>query len=184
MSMSLRFHTVSDLDISDIEENQLRLEILYYGELLDPSVLDDRDEFEAQQVINWRPREKSNTFYVEGMFQSLHYLLTLEVEYGKGVFPLNFLTGRRREIGEIGWGKATFYNSLEVKQITEALSELDLSEIKERYNAEFYNANTISPKGYNWSDSDKESLTSKLKELIDFMAECASQKLGIYRVIV
>ncbi len=64
------------------------------------------------------------------MFQSLHYLLTSEIETNLGTFPLNFLNGNRIEVGEIGWGSVTFYNSDDVKAIATALSKLNLPSYK------------------------------------------------------
>lgn len=184
MSMSLRLHTVSDSDIKDIEREPMRLDILHYGEILDPSILDDLEEAEKDNIVNWLPKGKSDIFYIDAMFQSLHYLLTLETEWGKGVFPLNFLTGKRLDIGEIGWGKATFYNSGDVKQISEALDSLDHSELAKRYDANFFNEKKIYPTGYKWVPADSESLLVKLKETTSFLNETKSRNLGLYRVLV
>ena len=76
MSMSLRFHSVSDKDIRDIEDVPLRLEILHYGELLDSYILEEMDEDESQQILNWKPTTTPEIFYVDGAFQTIHYLLT------------------------------------------------------------------------------------------------------------
>ena len=182
--MSLRLLTVSDFDITDIEAEPIRLDILHYGEVLDPSSLDDLKELEKEQIYKWTPKTTPTAFYVEGMFQSLHYLLTLQTEWGKGEFPLNFLTGSRLDIGEIGWGKATFYKSAEVKQISEALNSLDYAELARRYNATFFNEMKIYSRGYTWTQEDAESLLTKTKELASFVSDAASNSLGMYRVLV
>jgi hypothetical protein len=184
MSMSLRFHTVSDFDINDITEEPKRLEILHYGEILDPSSLDDLNETEKDIIQKWTPKTKSEVFYVEGMFQSLHYLLTFQTESNQGSFPLNFLTGERNEIGEIGWGAATFYNSDDVQLIATALNNLDYSEIEKRYNADFFNENKIYPSGYTWTPNDAGTLIERLKEITEFINETNRKHLGIYRVLV
>lgn len=184
MSMSLRLRTVSDIDIRDIEKEPLRLGILHSGEILDPSILDDLEPLEKEQIINWFPKTKSEIFYIEGMFQSLHYLLTSETEWGTGSFSLNFLTGQRLDIGEIGWDSATFYNSDEVKEISNALNVLDYTTIAEKYSAGFFNEKKIHPSGNKWADNDTESFLEKLKELSKFINEANSKNLEIYRVLV
>ena len=184
MSMSLRLYTVSDSDIRDIEREPLRLEILYYGEILGPSALDELDESKKEQILKWAPEHKPDVLYIEAMFQSLHYLLTLETEWGKGTFPLNFLSGTRLDIGEIGWGAATFYTSDEVKQISAALENMDLVDLEKRYDADVFNENEIYPRGYKWMPSDNESLLLKLKETLKFINEAKDKSVGIFRVLV
>jgi hypothetical protein len=56
MSMSLRLHTVSDSEIIDIIDQPKRLEILHYGEILDPSSLDNLAEFEKDAILKWTPK--------------------------------------------------------------------------------------------------------------------------------
>ncbi|OQP48019.1 hypothetical protein A4H97_29725 [Niastella yeongjuensis] len=184
MSMNLELYTISDSDIRDIVEEPLRLEMLHYGQILDPEQLDDLEEPHKQSISGWLPKIKPDIFYIEGMFQSLHYLLTLETEWGLGAFPLNFLTGKRLDIGEIGWGKATFYYADEVKEITEALNGLNYDELRKRYNADFFNEKKIYPRGYTWMPTDEESLLDKLKEITEFFGNAKDNNLGIYRVLV
>lgn len=184
MSVLLRFHTVSDSDISDILEEPFKMEILHYGEILDPSSLDDLDEDVKDDIVNWTPKIKSDILYVEGMFQSLHYLLTSEIETNLGTFPLNFLNGKRIEVGEIGWGAVTFYNSDDVKAIATALSELNFNELGKKYDADTFNKKGIYPRGYTWTIDDVSSLIEKIKEITSFIRETKNKNLGLYRVFV
>ena len=184
MSMNMRLRTISDEEISDIEEEPLRLEIYHYGELLDPSVLEDYDEVEKEDILNWKPKSNPKTFYLEAAFQSLHYLLTLQTEWNTGEFPLNFITGQRLNIGEIGWGKGNFYTSSEVRDISHALTNLNLDTIRERYNAEFFNEKKIYPRGYKWTDTDADLLIKTLIDLRLFIDETAGLNLGMYIVTV
>lgn len=184
MSVLLRFHTVSDSDISDILEEPLKMEILHYGEILDPSSLDDLDEDVKDDIVKWTPKIKSDILYIEGMFQSLHYLLTSETETNLGMFPLNFLNGKRIEVGEIGWGPVTFYNSDDVKGISAALSELNFSELEKKYDADTFNKKGVYPRGYTWKIDDVSSLKEKIKEITAFISDTKNKNLGLYRVFV
>lgn len=184
MSVLLRFHTISDFDITEILNEPSKLEILYYGEILDPSSLDDLDEDVKDNILKWTPKVKSDILYVEGMFQSLHYLLTSESETNLGTFPLNFLNGKRNEAGEIGWGPVTFYNSNDVQIIAMALSELNLTELEKRYDADKFNQKGIYPRGYTWKTNDVNSLLEKIKEIQKFFNETKNKSLGLYRVFV
>jgi hypothetical protein len=184
MSVLLRFHTVADKDISDILEEPTKLEILHYGEILDPDSLEDIEEDVKDNILKWTPTIKSDVLYVEGMFQSLHYLLTAETETNLGTFPLNFLNGNRIEVGEIGWGPVTFYNSDDVKIIATTLSEINFSELEKRYDADKFNQKGIYPRGYTWKTNDVTSLLEKIKEIQDFFNETKNKSLGLYRVFV
>jgi len=184
MRVLLRFFTVSDADIADVIEEPLKLEILHYGEIVDPSSLDDLDEDIKENIVNWTPKIKSDVLCVEGMFQSLHYLLTSETDTNSGTFPLNFLNGKRREVGEIGWEPATFYDSEDVKAISAALSELDLSALEKKYDADLFNKKEIYPVSYTWTIADATSLIEKIKEIEAFMRETKNKNSGVYRVFV
>lgn len=184
MSMNLRFYTVYDSDIDDIIQEPMRLNMLYYGEILDTTALDELEKSEKESIVKWIPKIKSDIFYIGSMFQALHYLLTLETEWGKGAFPLNFLTGQRLDIGEIGWGRATFYRSNDVIQISDTLESLDYEEVEKRFNADFFNEKEIYPKGYKWIASNSKGLLVKLKEITDFINSAKYRNLGMYRVLV
>jgi hypothetical protein len=184
MSVLLRFHTISDLDITEILNVPSKLEILYYGEILDPSSLDDLDEEVKDNILKWTPKVKSDILYVEGMFQSLHYLLTSETETNLGTFPLNFLNGKRNEAGEIGWGPVTFYNSNDVQIIATALSELNFNELENKYDSDIFNKKEIYPRGYTWTKDDGGSLIEKIKEITAFLNVTKNKNLGLYRVFV
>lgn len=184
MSVLLRFHTVSDTDISEILDEPIKMEILHYGEILDPSSLDDLDEDAKDNIIKWTPKIKSDILYVEGMFQSLHYLLNSEIETNLGTFPLNFLNGKRIEVGEIGWGPVTFYNSDDVKAIATALNEINLTELANKYDADTFNDKGIYPRGYTWTKDDVSSLIEKIREITTFISETKNKNLGLYRVFV
>lgn len=184
MSVLLRFHTVSDTDISAILQEPIKLEILYYGEVLDPSSLDNLDDETKDNILTWTPEVKSDVLYVEGMFQSLHYLLTSESDTNMGVFPLNFLNGKRQEAGEIGWGPVTFYNSNDVQNIAAALADADLSELESKFDPAIYNEKGIYPRGYVWTQDDIGRLLEKIKEIIAFLKETTNKHLGLYRVFV
>jgi hypothetical protein len=184
MSVLLRFYTVSDLDIADIKDEPKRLEILHYGETLDPSSMDDFDEDKKDQILKWTPKSKPNILYVEGMFQSVHYLLTSQSQTNLGTFPLNFLNGKRHEMGEIGWGPVTFYNSNDVQVIATALNELDFSQLEKKYKADFFNKSKIYPRGYNWTNDDVNSLLQKTEEIVTFLNKTKNNNLGMYRVFV
>src|SRR5688500_2062593 len=101
MSMSMRLHTVCDEDIMEVEAEPMKLEILHHGEILDPSLLDELEPEKKEALSNWKPKSTSEIFYLEAAFQSVHYLLTGETEWGQGNFPLNFITGQRLPFGEI-----------------------------------------------------------------------------------
>jgi len=184
MSMGMIIYTVADLDINDVVRQPIRLQILYNGEIYEPSVLEGLDDQEKEEIARWKPSHQSERYDVEGTFQAIHYLLTKEQEWGKGKFPLNFLTGQRLPIGEIGWGKANFYTSLDVRQIADALNTLDLDKIKKRYNADFYNKEKIYPGGYTWKTGDDEYLLEKIKNLAAFVNHVRDQGLGFYIVLV
>ena len=184
MSVLLRFHTVSDTNINDILDEPIKLEILHYGEILDPSSLDDFDEEVKDNILKWTPQIESDILYVEGMFQSLHYLLTSETETHLGTFPLNFLNGNRVEVGEIGWGPATFYNSKDVQVIASALSEVNFTDLEKKYDAETFTQKNIYPRGCTWTKDDVGILIEKVKEIATFINEAKNKNLGLYRVFV
>ncbi|WP_158538612.1 DUF1877 family protein [Chitinophaga skermanii] len=169
--MSMQFRTVHDQDIAAVELDPMKLEILHYGEILDPSLLDDLDADEKEALITWAPAGRYTIFYVEAAFQSLHYLLTGEMENGKGHFPLNFIYGDSRPTGEIGWGKAHFYTASEVQQIAGALHGLDIKQLRARA------INGL-------SEQVVDYLLEVVEELKDFVQATADKQLGLYRVIV
>ena len=160
------------------------MEILHYGEMLDPSSLDQFEEDVKDNILKWTPKIKSDVLFIEGMFQSLHYLLTSETETNLGTFPLNFLNGKRIEVGEIGWGPATFYNSDDVNVIATTLSEIDFKELENEYDADTFNQKGIYPRGYTWTTNDVGSLIEKIKEITAFINETTNNNLGLYRVFV
>jgi hypothetical protein len=182
--MNMRLHTVCDEDISAVEAEPIKLEILHYGELLDPSLLDDWEESEKEHLLGWKPTGISEVFYVDAAFQSLHYLLTGETEWGKGEFPLNFLTGQRRPLGEIGWGRANCYTAADVKQIAVALNQVNLENVKTKFDPDLFNKKEINPRGYTWTEKDRDSLLERLRELKSFVNNTAGQNLGFYIVVV
>lgn len=182
MSMSMQLRTVSDEDTQAVAADPLKLEILHYGELSDPGVADDLEEDERNALLAWKPSHEPQVHYLEAAFQSLHFLLTGETEPGKGDYPLNFITARRRPIGEIGWGPSSFYTATEVKTIATALNGLDLQQVRKRYNTDLFN--NLFPGGYTWTDQDGEDLLEQLIALRSFIDSTASTGKGIYIVIV
>lgn len=184
MSVLLRFHAVTDKDIEDILEEPVKLEILYYGEILNTDSLEGIEEDIIESILKWTPTINSDILYVEGMFQSLHYLLTTEFETNLGTFPLNFLNGNRIEVGEIGWGPVTFYNSDDVKVIAKSLSEINFTELEKRYDANIFNQKEIYPRGYKWKTTDITSLLEKVTEIQQFFNEMKNKNLGLYRVFI
>lgn len=182
MSMYMNITTVSDNDIESVKMNPIKLEILYYGEI-DEDELEDFDDDEKAEIVNWKPQSKGETFYVEAAFESLHYLLTGQSEWNSGDFPLNFLSGQRLSIGEIGWGPVSFYHSNEVKEIYDALKVLDKDNLIKSYNPNDFNEKGIYPRGYVWKENDGKELINKLNDLIDFLSRASIDKKGIYLTI-
>ena len=181
MSMNLNLTTVSDEDIEAVAASPQRLDILHYGELRDPDAL---EEDERESLLQWKPVSVKEIFEVEGSFQALHYLLTGETEGNTGLFPLNFLTGQRLAIGEIGWGKVNFYTAADVKTIAAALEQTDLHKAAARYDPVFFNEQKIYPRGYTWVEADRESLANRLGSLRDFIHKTATDNKGLYRTVV
>lgn len=180
MSMSMNIRTVADEDIIQVLDDPLKLELLHYGELLDPGQIVDDDLKELQ---NWKPSTTTTIFHLEAAFQSLHYLLTGETE-NKGPFPLNFLMCNRMAIGQIGWGAANFYNSREVREIKDSLDTIVWEEFKERYNADFFNRSNIYPRGYVWRADDINGIWKTFCQLREFVHTTANKGLGFYLTIV
>lgn len=182
MSMYMKIWTVSDNDIESVKMNSIKLKILHYGEIYEDE-LEDFDDNEKAEIQNWKPGSNGDTFHVEAAFESLHYLLTGQSEWNSGEFPLNFLTGQRLSIGEIGWGPVRFYNSKEVNEIHDALKGLNNDVIIKSYNPNDFNAKGIYPRGYVWKENDGIELIKKLNDLIDFLGKASNDKMGIYLTI-
>jgi hypothetical protein len=184
--MSLEIHIIADKDISAIVKEPLKFEILNYGEILEPSTLDDYTIERRDALLSWQPQIESEMFNLRGTFQSLHYLLTGETEWSSGVFPLNFITGKRLKIGEIGWGEVQAYTSSEVKEIAKALKGLDLANIQNRYSVVFFNGAEIYPasRGYKWTENDRAELMENIRQLITFVNSVANRNLGFYMVLI
>lgn len=182
MSMSLDIRTVTDKDINEIIDEPLKLELLHYGELLDPEQIEDEEELKTE-LENWKPSSETTVFHLEAAFQSLHYLLTGETE-NKGQFPLNFLMCDRIAIGEIGWGTANFYNAKDVREIRNSLVGIEFDEFKKRYNTDFFNQSKIYPRGYVWRDEDINGLWKTFSQLKGFINATAEKGLGFYLTIV
>jgi hypothetical protein len=180
--MVARLHSVADKDIHAIVEQPLRIHILHSGEIYDDSLLEGLIESEKAEVLLWKPIQQKKTFYLEAAFQSVTYLLTEEIDSTKGKFPLNFITGKRLALGEIGWGEANFYYSTDVKEIAKALNGLNLEVIKSRYNSDFFNSNKIYP-GHNWTESDIDELLIILNNLTKYINGIEIEELGIYITI-
>jgi hypothetical protein len=181
MSMSLNIRTVTDEDINAVIDEPLRLELLHYGELLDPEQIED-DELKAV-LENWKPVSETTTFYVEAAFQSLHYLLTGETG-NSGQFPLNFLMCDRMAIGQIGWGAANFYTSGDVREIRDSLRAIEFEEFKNRYSADIFNQLKIYPSGYVWQADDIHGLWKTFNQLREFVNTTADNGMGFYLTIV
>lgn len=182
MSMSLDIRTVTDNDIKEIVDEPLKLELLHYGELLNPDQIEDEDELK-KELENWKPSSEATIFHLEAAFQSLHYLLTGEIE-NKGQFPFNFLMCNRIAIGQIGWGAANFYNSKDVGEIRNSLARIEFEEFKKRYNADFFNQSKIYPRGYVWGEEDINELWKTFSQLREFIYTTAAKGLGFYLTIV
>jgi hypothetical protein len=186
MSVSLSIHVVSDSDIADLQEAPIRFEILHFGMINEPSLLDGLSEAEKEKILQWTPQSEPDAITIGGMSQALYYLLTSEVDTNSDAvsFPLDFLVGKRLEIGEMGWDFVTFYNSQDVKLIAEALNELDLSDLRARYDPVFFNHAGIYPKGMTWTDDHFWMLLDKMQELIDFVNDTKDQDMGLYKVYI
>lgn len=179
--MSLDIRTVTDEDINEVINEPLKLELLHYGELLDPGQIED-DELRAE-IESWKPSNEMMVFHLEAAFQSLHYLLTGETD-NKGQFPLNFLMSNRIAIGQIGWGPANFYISSEVREIRDSLMKIQFEEFKRRYSADFFNQSKIYPRGYLWQAGDINELWKTFSQLREFVSTAADKGLGFYLTIV
>lgn len=182
MSMSLNIRTVADKDIDDIIDEPLKLQLLHYGELLDPQQVEDEEALKTE-LENWKPSGDVTIFHLEAAFQSLHYILTGETD-NKGQFPLNFLMCNRIAIGEIGWGKANFYNSKDVRAIRDSLAGIEFDEFKKRFDADFFNQSKIYPRGYVWRDDDINGLWKTFNKLREFINATVDKGLGFYLTIV
>jgi hypothetical protein len=180
--MSMNIKTVSDKDIETVKANPIKLSVLHYGDIYEDE-LEDFEDNEKTEILNWKPEINGEVFYIEAAFESLHYLLTGQSEWNSGKFPLNFLTGQRLCIGEIGWGPARFYYSKEVKEIYVALKELNKDTVIEFYSSVDFNSKGIYPRGYIWKDNDGIELMKKLNDLIDFLSKAVNDKRGIYLTI-
>jgi hypothetical protein len=182
MSMSLDIRTVADKDINEVIDEPLKLQVLHYGELLDPEQLED-DEALKTEIENWKPSSEATIFHLGAAFQSIHYLLTGETE-NKGQFPLNFLMGNRIAVGEIGWGAANFYNSKDVNEIRNSLAKIGFEDFKTRYDSDFFNQSKIYPRGHVWRNDDNNGLWNTFNHLREFINVTVDKGLGFYLTIV
>lgn len=182
MSVSLDIQMISDPDIQEIRRDPLKLDLLYFGEDFDNSLLAERTFEEQQKILNWKPEVEAGKFLVGNTFQSITYILTGKPDGNEADFPFNFLTAIHNPVGEIGWGPVNFYTSTEVKEISRALLSLDLREVELRFNADDFNKHKIYPGG-KWVITDLSFVMQRLKDLMQFMKDVSEKDLGVYLIM-
>lgn len=112
-------------------------------------------------------------------WHGIHYLLT-QSNWG-GEYPLNFLLCAGKDIGDVdvGYGPARAINSREIKEISEALKNIDHAYLKKRYNPQKMTELEIYPDMW---DDDEENLDYCLEnfdELKSFVSKAARNSLGV-----
>jgi Domain of unknown function (DUF1877) len=184
MSVNLEIRTIADADIAAILEQPLLLQMLQYGEVVEIGQFDEMEPDEKVAILSWKPKTVSETFYVEGRFQSFNYLLSGYKEHREGSFPLNFLMAQDLKIGEVGWGPAIAYYSHQVKLIADILVAIDKQQFLVRFDIKLFKELSISPRNYDWRIEDGEELFNEFVEMRYFLIDIERKQVGIYLVFV
>ena len=179
MGAYVKLNSVNDSDIAAITLMPEKLHRLHDGEIYIED-FENLNDSQKQELIEWNPKEEKIEYHIEEANHWISYILTDDTEWGSGESPLNFLNSRYRPIGEIGFGAASFYNSKETELLSDQLNSLDLDTIMKKYNPEKFIELEIGRKNYDWTESDKDSMKSKLSEVIGFIKSLADKSVGFY----
>jgi hypothetical protein len=182
MSVLGRLHAATGEDIFAVSETPLKFELLHHSEIYDSSGLDELDDAERVAILDYQPERQAEILYLEDWYHAVHYLLSGRADQSADGFPYNFVYGLRLELGETGWGKVQGYAAEDVNEIAAALDKMDLSLIKERYDAGVMNTKQIYPG--NWPATIPDGLLETIRNTITFIHDLAAKELGFYRVLV
>ena len=122
----------------------------------------------------WTPSEQVAEFDADKAWHGMHFLLTGSASTGSG--PLAFILVGGTEIPKgVGHGPARGYNAEEVRQIDDALRDIDPSALYEQADQKQFSRMNIFP-GI-WDNEPKEEcvgyVTSYLADLKKFISETA-----------
>jgi hypothetical protein len=184
MSSNLTIRSITDKEINDIQQQPLLLDVLVAGEV-DETMYEDEDEEVLEVLRQWTPEIVDRQQYdLEGAFISIHYLLT-EKDTEKGTtYPLNFLLKPKHPAGETGFAPGSAFRPDEVREISNALNNLDPADLRIRYDADTFNELKIYPRGYTWKPQDENSLIERFDEIKAFVAQLAAAGHGMILTIM
>ena len=151
MSMIGNFLAISEEKASELRANQTEIpDYLYSDEV-----------------------QESDTFLdVDKAWHGVHFLLTGSTLEGEA--PLCWVVLGGEAIGEdVGYGPARFVSAEEVKQINEAISNIDSSELIARFDAAALNRAEIYPDG--WKSDDADYLVGAFQDIKKFYSAAAEK---------
>jgi hypothetical protein len=116
-------------------------------------------------------------------WNGIHYLLTKTSLEGDP--PLNFLIHGGTEVGnvDVGYGPARAITSDQVAEINAALAEIDIEELKRRYDPAEMMRLEVYPEIWNDDEEDEDGMFAYCAEYFDdlkkFIGRAAEKRLGI-----
>ena len=115
-------------------------------------------------------------------WHGLHYLLTGTAWDGEP--PLNFLVGGGEEVGDVdvGYGPARAYRAADVVKLSGALSEIDVADLRARFNPAEMMKQEIYPGIWDRDPSDDDTLgycLDNFESLKRFLAEAVRLRRGM-----
>ena len=115
-------------------------------------------------------------------WHGLHYLFTGSAD--SGALPWCFLVAGGRTVGnvDVGYGPARVFSSAETKDIRNALSTLQVDELRARFNPSAMTAKNIYPEIWSRGDPDDETIGYLLEYyavLRGFLEQAVEARVGI-----
>lgn len=190
MSTTLSIRSVTDALIEEVKGNTIKVNILIdapHGleeDMLEESIESyeewlnrDLTDTERELLANWKP-DFIPEYETIDYFRIIHFLLTGYQESTTGEFPLNFLLGKRIEMGEMGWGTASFYTSKDVKDIDQAISAITDDELRKRFETDVLNSPRFKSDG--WRGDDVEAISKDFTYLKTVIRSFSERNLGMF----
>ncbi|WP_246096587.1 YfbM family protein [Paenibacillus sinopodophylli] len=116
---------------------------------------------------------------IDKAWHGIHYLLNGNSFGGEEPY-MNVILGGTPIGADEGYGPARFLTAEQVKEVSNALLQLDSVKLELRYNAAELSAESIYPSSSEWNEEeDKEYLLSYYSEVVDYYRLAASKGNGM-----